>query len=113
MRRLVTLSIAASMLALPTHAFAQSAGDEQYADPFGQVEQPSEGNDQQSQAPAQSAPAPAAPAQTTPSSGVDQSVASQETAAPALPRTGLPAILLAGAGALLLGAGTTLRRRVS
>ena len=106
----MTLLIAASVLALPSHALAQSAGDEQYADPFGQVEQPDGG---QGQAPDQSAPAPAAPAQTAPAPGADQSVASQETAAPTLPRTGLPAILLAGTGALLLGAGTTLRRRVS
>jgi hypothetical protein len=112
MRRLVTLLIAASMLALPTQALAQSAGDEQYADPFGQVEEPSGEQGQQGQAPDQSAPAPAAPAQTAPATD-GQSVASQETAAPTLPRTGLPAILLAGAGALLLGAGTTLRRRVS
>jgi hypothetical protein len=110
MRRLVTLLIAAFVLALPSQALAQSAGDEQYADPFGQVEQPNGGQGQQGEAPGQSAPAPAAPAQTTPA---DQSVASQETAAPTLPRTGLPALLLAGTGALLLGAGTTLRRRVS
>ena len=109
----MTLLIAAFVLALPSQALAQSAGDEQYADPFGQVEQPNGGQDQQGQAPDQGAPEPAAPAQTTPSTGADQSVASQETGAPTLPRTGLPALLLAGTGALLLGAGTTLRRRVS
>ena len=113
MRRLVTLLIAASMLALPCSALAQSAGDEQYADPFGQVEDPNSGQGQQSQAPDQSAQAPATPAQTaTPTTGVDPAVASQETG-PTLPRTGLPAVLLAGTGALLLGAGTSLRRRVS
>jgi hypothetical protein len=108
MRRLVTLVIAASLLALPCAALAQSAGDEQYADPFGQVQDPNSGQGQQSQAPAQSAPAPA-----TQTTGADQSVASQETAGPTLPRTGLPAVLLAGTGALLFGAGTSLRRRVS
>jgi hypothetical protein len=106
MRRLVTLLIAASMLALPCSALAQSAGDEQYADPFGQVEEPNSGQDQ-------SAQAPATPAQTTtPTTGADPAVASQE-AGPTLPRTGLPAVFLAGTGALLLGAGTSLRRRVS
>ena len=50
MRRLVTLLIAASMLVLPCAALAQSAGDEQYADPFGQVKEPNGGNDQQGQA---------------------------------------------------------------
>jgi hypothetical protein len=113
MRRLVTLLIAASMLALPCSALAQSAGDEQYADPFGQVEEPNGGQGEQGQAPEQSAQAPATPAQTTtPTTGTDQAVASQETG-PTLPRTGLPALLLAGTGALLLGAGTSLRRRVS
>jgi len=113
MRRLVTLLLAASMLALPCSALAQSAGDEQYADPFGQVDEPNGGQGQQEQAPDQSAPAPAEPAQTAPATGAEQSVAAQDTAAPTLPRTGLPALLLAGTGALLLGAGTTLRRRVS
>ena len=106
MRRLMTLSLAAFMLVLPSAALAQSAGDEQYADPFGQVEEPNSGQDQGAQA-------PATPAQTTtPTTGVDPAVASQETG-PTLPRTGLPAVLLAGTGALLLGAGTSLRRRVS
>ena len=41
MRRLVTLLAALSLLALPAAALAQSAGDEQYADPFGEVEEPS------------------------------------------------------------------------
>lgn len=101
------------MLALPCSALAQSAGDEQYADPFGQVDEPNGGQGQQEQAPDQSAPAPAEPAQTAPATGAEQSVAAQDTAAPALPRTGLPALLLAGTGVLLLGAGSTLRRRVS
>jgi hypothetical protein len=112
MRRLVTVFLAGFMLILPSAALAQSAGDEQYADPFGQTEQPNGGQDQQTQAPADSAPAPAqttAPA--TPAA--DQAVASQETAAPTLPHTGLPAGLVAGTGALLLLAGTTMRRRVS
>jgi hypothetical protein len=110
MRRLVTLLIAASMLALPCAALAQSAGDEQYADPFGQVKEPNGGNDQQAQAPDQSAQAPA---QASPTTGADQSVASQEAAAPTLPRTGLDGVLFAVMGATLLLAGTTIRRLVS
>ena len=51
MRRLVTLLIAASMLALPCAALAQSAGDEQYADPFGQVEEPNGGNNSRARRP--------------------------------------------------------------
>ena len=109
MRRLVTLLAALFLLALPPAALAQSAGDEQYADPFGEVEEPS--GSQGEPAPAlepEPAPAPAEPA----ASG-EEAVASQETAAPTLPATGLPAGLVAGAGALLLAGGTTLRRRVS
>jgi hypothetical protein len=112
MGRVTTVFLAAFLLALPSAALAQSAGDEQYADPFGQVEQPNKGQGQQAQTPAEPAPAPA-PAQATPATPAGQSVASQETAAPTLPATGLPAGLLAGTGALLLVAGTTLRRRVS
>ena len=41
MRRIVALFLAVSLLALPSAAMAQSAGDEQYADPFGQAEEPS------------------------------------------------------------------------
>jgi hypothetical protein len=111
MRRLVTLLIAASMLALPAAALAQSAGDEQYADPFGQVKDPNSGQGQQSQAPAQSAPTPAQTA--APANTADQAVASQTADAPTLPRTGLPAWYLALYGAVLLLAGTALRRRFS
>jgi hypothetical protein len=111
MRRLVTLLIAASLLALPCAALAQSAGDEQYADPFGQVKDPNSG---QGQAPAQSAPAPATPAQTAaPATGADQSVASQEAGAPALPRTGVDSAFFVVMGATLLLAGTTIRRLAS
>ena len=101
------------MLALPCSALAQSAGDEQYADPFGQVEEPNGGQGEQGQAPDQSAQTPAAPAQTAPATGAEQSVAAQDTAAPTLPRTGMPAWYLAVNGAVLLLAGTALRRRFS
>jgi hypothetical protein len=107
MRRLVTLLAALSLLALPSAALAQSAGDEQYADPFGEVEEPSSPDPAPAQTP-EPAPAPAEPA----ASG-EEAVVSQDTGGPALPATGLPAGILAGAGALLLAGGTTLRRRVS
>ena len=47
-----------------------------------------------------------------PAADGDEAVASQESA-PTLPATGLPAFLLAGAGAMLLASGVALRRRVS
>jgi hypothetical protein len=112
MRRLVTLILAASMLALPAGALAQSAGDEQYADPFGPTEQPENSQGQQAQAPEQEvAPAPTPAAE--PAAPAEEATASQETAAPTLPATGLPAAVLAAGGALLLAGGTTLRRLVS
>jgi LPXTG-motif cell wall-anchored protein len=94
------------MLALPSVAAAQSAGDEQYADPFGQTEQPNGSQDQPAPEP-QPAPAPAAPA-----APAEQAVASQQAQAPTLPATGMPAHLLASMGALLLASGALLRRRV-
>ncbi|HVG75534.1 MAG TPA: hypothetical protein VM824_09145 [Thermoleophilaceae bacterium] len=111
MRRTAPLLLAVLALALPSAALAQSAGDDQYADPFGQVNDGSGqlGGDQ----PTQSAPAPAQ--DTTSAAPADQAAASQETAAPALPRTGpgLPAWYIAINGAVLLLAGTALRRGFS
>ena len=110
MRRPIALLLAGAMLFVPSAALAQSAGDEQYADPFGEVEEPS-GSQEEPAAPAEPAPAPA-----TAETGVppaEEAVASQETAAPTLPATGLPIGLMAGAGAALFAAGGALRRRVS
>ena len=107
MRRLVALLLAVSLLALPTAAMAQSAGDEQYSDPFGQTDEPSGSQDNPAPEP-EPAPAPA-----TPAAPAEQAVTSQDAAAPTLPATGLPAFLLASAGAMLLASGAALRRRVS
>jgi hypothetical protein len=108
MRRLVALLLAVSLLALPAAAMAQGAGDEQYSDPFGQTDE--QGGSQEQPAPEPEA-APAAPA--TPAAPAEQATASQDAAAPTLPATGLPAFLLASAGAVLLASGLALRRRVS
>ena len=100
------------MLALvPASASAQSAGDEQYEDPFGDEQPQSQATPAPTQAPAaepaQSQPAPAAPAQPAPA----------PAAAPAqLPRTGGDAWLPALLGLVLLSAGVALRahaRRVT
>ena len=107
MRRTVALLLAMSLLALPTAAMAQSAGDEQYSDPFGQTDEPNGSQDNPAPEP-EPAPAPA-----TPAAPAEQAVTSQEAAAPTLPATGLPAFLLASAGAMLLASGAALRRRVS
>ncbi|HET8822516.1 MAG TPA: hypothetical protein VFM57_13285 [Thermoleophilaceae bacterium] len=109
MRRPVALLLAAFMLLVPSAAMAQSAGDEQYADPFGEVEEPS-GSQEEPAAPEEPAPAPA-PAETA--VPAEEVLASQETGAHTLPATGLPVGLMAGAGAALVAAGGALRRRVS
>jgi len=110
MRRLLTVFAALFLLALPPAAFAQSAGDEQYADPFGQVDKSKESQDQPTDT-TQAAPAPA-PAQSGAALGDSQAEVAQ-TSAPTLPATGFPAGLLAAAGGLLVASGATLRRRVS
>jgi hypothetical protein len=109
MRRTVALLLAMSMLALPAFATAQSAGDEQYADPFGETEQPDGSQEEAAPEP----PAAPAPAPAEPPVVEQQVVASQQADAPTLPATGLPALVLAGAGTLMFAGGAALHRRVS
>jgi hypothetical protein len=112
MCRLVTVLLAALLLALPSGALAQSAGDEQYADPF---EQPQE-QPQEQPSGSQDEPAPApepAPAESSQTATATETQVAQETDSPTLPATGLPVALLAGAGGLLLAAGSMLRRQLS
>lgn len=113
MRRTLTLLLAAFMLAVPSAAFAQSAGDEQYADPFGQTDQGGQGGQGggSQDEPAQNG-APAVVQTQSDELGTSEPEIEQTSAA-TLPATGLPVGLLAGTGALLLAAGTTLRRRTS
>ena len=110
MRRLVALFLALSLLALPSAAAAQSAGDEQYADPFGQTEQPS---GSQGEEPTGTQGRRPRPRRRRPPRPRSRPWRHRSTAAPTLPPPGLPAHLLAGAGALLLAAAALLRRRVA
>jgi len=96
------------MLALlPASAAAQSAGDEQYEDPFGE---------EQSQATPTATPAPAEPAQSAPAQPAPAQPAPAPAAAPAqaaqLPRTGSDAVLPGVLGLILLAAGVALRAHV-
>jgi len=109
LRFLLTAALTAALLALPAGALAQSAGDEQYTDPFGESDTPAQGQEQgaEEQAPAQQpAPAgeaaPAAPAQ------------SGQAQAPAqLPHKGSFGIVLSLAtGSVMLLAGFAIRRTV-
>ena len=103
-------AVAGAVLALlPAAAAAQSAGDEQYEDPFGN------GN-QQSQPQATATPAPASPAQAPAATAAPPQPAA--SAAPAraqaaqLPRTGWDAGVPGALGLLLMSAGVALRARV-
>jgi LPXTG-motif cell wall-anchored protein len=99
------------VLALPGTALGQNAGDQQYTDPLapgepqggggGDSGAPSGGGGSQEEAGSAQAQEPSAGA---PTRGGDSSE---------LPRTGLPAGVLALAGAAMVGAGAALRRRVA
>jgi LPXTG-motif cell wall-anchored protein len=103
------------MLALvPAAASAQSAGDEQYEDPFGDEQPQSQATPAPTQAPAaepaqsQATPAPAEPAPPL--------AADMPPQRPGLPRTGSDVWLPALLGLVLLSAGVALRahaRRVT
>jgi hypothetical protein len=111
--RLAALLVALALLA-PASAFAQSAGDEQYADPFGDNQEQS--NDQGS-TPSTAPPttsAQAAPT-ATPAPATSAPTATTAQAPPAgaqLPRTGGDPITPAVAGFWLLLGGVALRARV-
>jgi hypothetical protein len=119
MRRVLTVLLVVGGLALPAGAYAQSAGDEQYVDPFaGQGHQPQQQQQQQErqQPPAQQAPpAQSAPQQTAQatSQGADETAsaapASDQSSGDTLPRTGLRAGALALIGLIMLLAGTLVR----
>ena len=100
------LAVAAVSLALPAGAYAQGAGDDQYSDPFGADATPT--------APKPAATATPAPAQAaaTPAPSQRGPAATPAPQGPSLPYTGLEDWLPAAGGALLLGAGLTLRARL-
>ena len=114
LRRLAVLSCAVLLAAPPGGALAQSAGDDQYADPFGEVDKDKggSGNSGSGQGGSQGSTGSGA----TPPTQQTQSQTQSQTggpapASPGLPRTGMPAALLAIFGAMLLGGGSILRRR--
>jgi hypothetical protein len=111
--RLVALLAALALLA-PASAFAQSAGDEQYQDPFGSDDQQqsssSSGGDSSSGSAgttAQAAPTPAPTAAPVATTAQQSTTATQQ-----LPRTGGDPITPAVAGFWLLLGGVTLRVRL-
>jgi hypothetical protein len=99
--------VVVALLAAPAGAWAQGSVDEQYRESFpGQdddgsdTSQPAPGDDTAPPTPSGTAPAAApAPEQTSTSTTGE------------LPRTGLPAVLIAVTGGAFVAAGTALRRR--
>jgi hypothetical protein len=107
-RILVVVGLVVAVLALAgAPAWAQSAGDEQYDDPFaGQEDQGSSAQPAPTATPAPAAPAPAPPAApAAPASAAPTASAAQ------LPRTGAETLLvgLAGVGLVMAGVGLRLR----
>jgi hypothetical protein len=110
--RLLAL-IAALALAAPSSAFAQSAGDEQYQDPFGGDDQQQSSGDQGSSSGSAGTTAQAAPTPTPAPATAPSATAAQSTpAAQQLPRTGGDPITPAVAGFWLLLGGVALRARI-
>jgi LPXTG-motif cell wall-anchored protein len=120
LRRRLALLTAAFCLAGPAAALAQSAGDDQYTDPFGgsgggQQEEPA-ATPEPAPAPAgEPTPAPVAAAPAEPASAPGTSTPGETAAAGSggteLPRTGAPTGLVVALGATLLLGGLLLRRR--
>ena len=103
-------------LAVPGAAFGQSAGDEQYSDPFAGEDQQQQNQQQQQQQQAQQPEAPAQPVEqsATPApadSSAEEATAPTESSDPSLPVTGLPALTLFVLGAGMLASGLLVRRR--
>jgi hypothetical protein len=114
LRSLPALAVLAVSLAGPASALAQSAGDEQYSDPFDSPDTPAQQESGGSQEPGTAPETGSAP----PAVGGNGTAAPAPTAEPAqtgtsaLPRTGLPLVVLAAAGYALLLAGVAIRRQL-
>ena len=112
--------VPAAALIAPATAAAQSAGDEQYQDPFGNGNGGngnggnSGGGNSQPQPTATPAPSTSQSAATPAAAGTTTTTSAASGAAQSggLPRTGAPVLLVALGGVLLLTGGLALRRHV-
>jgi hypothetical protein len=115
---LVMLALTLPVVLAPATSFAQSAGDDQYVDPFqddnggggGGGNQGNQGNSgsQSDSAPADQQSASQAPADSSDTAGTTASETAKDDS---LPRTGLPTGPIVAIGViLLLGGGFALRR---
>jgi hypothetical protein len=115
-RRIAALAAVLALIA-PAAAFAQSAGDEQYQDPFGGDEQSQDDGSQSPDTPTSSDDAGSGTTTTTqtpaPTGAEPAATAAQASpAAEQLPRTGGDVVLPAVAGFWLLLGGVALRAQV-
>jgi LPXTG-motif cell wall-anchored protein len=112
---LVMLALALPVVAAPATSFAQSAGDDQYVDPFQDDNSGGGGNggnqgnsgNQGNNTPSDQQSVAQAPADT---SGAAGTTATESAQGDSLPRTGLDMAPLVAIGVLLLGGGFALRR---
>jgi hypothetical protein len=116
-RQHLTALVAGLVLAAPSVAAAQSAGDNQYEDPFAgpqqeQPQQPAQPQPEQPATPAQSAPQGSDVAVQAPVVPGETAVA-QPGAVAELPRTGPRLVTLLVSGLALLAAGSWLARRTA
>lgn len=102
-------ALVVTALAFPGAAFGQSAGDDQYEDPFAPTEEPAGGGAQEPEP--QPDPAPAAPAPAAPAPAPAATSAQSPNGGAQLPRTGADEGWVALAGAVMLAAGIALRVR--
>lgn len=103
-----------AVLAAPAGAWAQGAVDEEYRESF--PGQGDGGSDTNQPAPTDDTggsdtTAPTAPSGSAPTTTAAPAETPVATTAGELPRTGLPAVLIAVTGGALIAAGTSLRRR--
>lgn len=113
---LLAIILSASILTLPLAASAQNAGDDQYADPFGPVEQQGDDNSSGSEQPPPvqgrtegSAPEDLEPMDELPPAP-EATAAQTGGGGDTLPRTGFEAWLFAAIGWWMLLGGIALRR---
>jgi hypothetical protein len=111
---LAVLAIAVPAAALPATAFGQSAGDDQYVDPFQDNENADNGggNNDNSGSQSDNTSTNQQTSQTTTTSGDTAGASAQDPAAESggLPRTGFNVGGVVLTGVLLLGGGLALRR---
>jgi hypothetical protein len=114
MRRAVAAIVVVLALGVPALASAQSAGDNQYVDPFAGSQAPAKHHSQQTSGTGQTgSTASGTTSGTSPATGKSSAASTGSAASGQLPRTGQPLMPLFVLGGALLLAGLVLRLRVA